>query len=389
MSHVIEHFRNLFAVGTVSREQVMSLVWSGGHSPYLQRHRAAIIVDRVRLVSAAFAVLTPLWIIVDALVFPWPDWGVLGGVRLFSSLVFLALAWPWNLEKTNRRAFLMLTAMLVNPPLFYLVSLPLFHGQSLDGLAAVVAALYALLPFVVIAGLSVFPLTVLEALAYASPVLALTAVGAGMGADFTWSSYIGKLWLLVLIFGVGMLAGVGQLRYMMALVSRASQDPLTGVFTRRSGSEIIDLQYRVSERQGTAFAVAFFDLDNFKSINDTYGHEEGDEALRTLVRTLKERLRLSDIIVRWGGEEFVVVLGNMDCAGMDLVMRRLMDGGLGPRPDGKPLTASIGVAERKADEVGDWPQLVELADQRMYEAKKSGKARAVMCQGKVVATENG
>ena len=215
-------------------------------------------------------------------------------------------------------------------------------------------------------------------------MIGLTAIGAWSSDHFSWAAYLGQMWLMLLILGVAVVAGVGQLRYMIALVSRASQDPLTGVFTRRSGGEVIDLQYRVSERQDTPFAVAFFDLDNFKSINDTYGHDEGDNALRTLVGTLRKKLRTSDIIVRWGGEEFVVILGNTDVDGAKLVLRRIMADWLGQRPDGGPLTASIGFAERRADKVEDWPVLVELADQRMYKAKKGGKARAVGCGEEVI-----
>ena len=371
------HFRQLLSAVNIGRAQALDLFWARAHSPYLQRHRAAIVISRVQLVSAAFAVLTPLWILVDAIAFAWPAWGILGAIRLFSSAVFLALAWPWQIDKSQRNAFLMLAAMLVNPPIFYLASIPLFNGGGLDLMAAIVAALYALLPFVSIAGLSVFPLTLLESVLFAGPVMVMGAFGAAFAGDFTWPTYIGNMWLMMLIFGVGALAGAGQLHYMMALVSRASQDPLTGVFTRRSGGEIIDLQYRVAERNDAPFAVAFFDLDNFKSINDRYGHDEGDAALRTLVASLRAKLRLSDIIVRWGGEEFVVVLSNTDAAGVRLVIRRIMQDWLGKRPDGGPLTASIGIAERKTDGIEDWPQLVELADQRMYKAKKGGKARAV------------
>ena len=186
------------------------------------------------------------------------------------------------------------------------VALPMLF-EALPGLAGIVAHLYALLPFISLAGLAIFPLTVAESLIFGLPVLVLGAWGTALGAEVTLAGYVGKVWLLLLIFGFGALAGAMQLRYMMALVSRASQDPLTGAFTRRSGGEIIDLQYRLSERHDTPFAVAFFDLDNFKSINDVYGHEEGDAALRGLVANLRHKLRRGDVVIRWGGEEFVVI----------------------------------------------------------------------------------
>jgi diguanylate cyclase (GGDEF)-like protein len=131
-------------------------------------------------------------------------------------------------------------------------------------------------------------------------------------------------------------------------------------------------------------AVAFFDLDKFKSINDTFGHEEGDKALKTLADKLREGLRRGDILVRWGGEEFVAILTDTNPEGAKIMLERLRVAGFGVRPDGAPLTASIGVAERTADNVSDWPQLIELADQRMYEAKRTGRDRAVLPGGDVM-----
>jgi GGDEF domain-containing protein len=83
-------------------------------------------------------------------------------------------------------------------------------------------------------------------------------------------------WLLALITGVSTLAGMSQLAFMIALVRQAIRDPLTGVFSRRSGEETLDLQFTIAQRSNAALSIAFIDLDHFKSINDSFGHEAGD-----------------------------------------------------------------------------------------------------------------
>lgn len=381
MRHIIRELN-------ISWDQAHHLLVSTPHSPYLRRHRMSFLIGRVQLVSALFAILVPLWSLVDFAVFPWPEWAILTGMRIGSSVVFILLAWPWDIEPTPRNAFTMLTLMLLGPPVFYLASVPLLSGLELDTWGLIARQLYALLPFVVLAGLSVFPLTVAEMLLVGLPFMGVTAYGAWVGDGMRVEDYIGTLWLALLILAVSLFAGVSQLRYMIALVARSSLDPLTGTYTRRSGSEIIDLQYRVSIRQDAAFSILFFDLDNFKSINDTFGHDEGDRTLCQFTQTLQDKLRGSDVIVRWGGEEFLAVLPNTDMDGARLVVDRIAENWLGERPDGQPLTASIGVAERRADGIDDWPELVETADRRMYVAKKTGRARAVFDDStEIVAAE--
>ena len=100
--------------------------------------------------------------------------------------------------------------------------------------------------------------------------------------------------------------------------------------------------------------------------------------------SLHRYLRRSDMVVRWGGEEFVLVLTGTDADGARLILQRLLRDWLGMRPDHTPLTASIGLAARITDDIHDWPQLLEMADRRMYLAKRQGRARAVMCGDEVM-----
>ncbi|MDD5249328.1 MAG: methyl-accepting chemotaxis protein [Rhodocyclaceae bacterium] len=163
----------------------------------------------------------------------------------------------------------------------------------------------------------------------------------------------------------------------VALLRQASHDPLTGALTRRSGVEILDLYFRLACDQDAPLSVLFIDADSFKSINDQFGHEAGDQALKNIAAQLQVLLRQADALIRWGGEEFVVILTNTPISGAGIVVGRIIHDGLGKRPDGNTLTASMGLAERQIDGATDWPQLIALADERMYVAKTSGKACCV------------
>ena len=144
-------------------------------------------------------------------------------------------------------------------------------------------------------------------------------------------------------------------------------------------------QFVSAARSQAPLSLAFVDLDNFKSINDKFGHEEGDSALRAASASLRKVLRRGDILIRWGGEEFLTVMPGTDPSGAMIAISRMRAAGLGMRPDGKPLTASIGVAERIVDGVLTWAELVEKADQRMYAAKQNGKDRAIGCGDILIA----
>lgn len=171
------------------------------------------------------------------------------------------------------------------------------------------------------------------------------------------------------------MASMSQLALMFALVRQAIRDPLTGVFSRGSGEEILRLQWDSAQRKDGPLALAFIDLDHFKSINDNHGHESGDQVLREAARRLVATLRGSDSLLRWGGEEFLLIMPETDMQQAHMALERIVGQGLGVRPDGAPLTASIGLAERRCDRIADCRDLLELADKRMYYAKMRGRNR--------------
>lgn len=365
--------------GALAREELSWLLLPERHPVLLEAQRADMLLSRTKLVAALFALLTPLWGILDWLFFPEAlARGLLIG-RALATLAFVSILALFNdpagLARNARQALLLLFAV---PSLFFLYSAVLLEQHALTGVARALAATHAFLPFLVLAGLSIFPLTALEAALLALPILAAKA-GAGLlyWPVVDWPQALGAFWLLLLTGTVATLASMSQLAFIIALMRSAIRDRLTGAFSRQGGGELLALQFHQSVRGGTPLAVAFIDLDHFKRINDEHGHEAGDRALAGAVERMARQLRAVDILVRWGGEEFVIVMPNATAEKAAVALERLRAGSFGERPEGGPLTASIGLAERIEDQADDWAMLLELADARMYEAKEAGRDRLV------------
>ncbi|MET0028371.1 MAG: GGDEF domain-containing protein [Candidatus Thiodiazotropha sp.] len=369
------------SLGIYTADQLYELFNDRHHALPICRHRAAIMQSRTFFFSAVFAVLVPLWSLVDLMFLPAGLWAELLSIRLLSALIFAAVAWQARKEPALNRARWLLAVMLAVTPLFYLASNHWIDAYELSGTERVVAELYALLPFVMVAGLTLFPLTLVEFLAYAVPMILVVAWSNLPESPAELTHAVSTIWLLLLILGVALFSSLTQLRYMLSQVSRASYDVLTGLLTRRAGIEVLDLQFRLAAMNDSALSILYFDLDNFKTINDSFGHEVGDEVLKTAARQICKTVRKGDSVVRWGGEEFIVILPTADPQQANDVVKRIMGAGLGLRPDNQPVTASIGVAEVQEDAINDWKSQVELADHRMYKAKTGGRARSAGVDG--------
>lgn len=157
---------------------------------------------------------------------------------------------------------------------------------------------------------------------------------------------------------------------------RAQLDPLTGVLNRRSLLERLDSACLRARARGFPIALLFIDVDHFKQINDTRGHLAGDACLKAIIGPIQAELRQSDIVGRYGGEEFVVILSSADIAAAQPIAERIRQRVADVRVEGfgDPihLTCSIGVAS--SDMLGVWGEhLIARADQAVYAAKRSGR----------------
>jgi two-component system, sensor histidine kinase LadS len=157
---------------------------------------------------------------------------------------------------------------------------------------------------------------------------------------------------------------------------RAQTDPLTGVLNRRSLIERLDAACTRAKTRGLPIALLFIDLDHFKQINDTFGHQAGDACLRAIIDPIHVELRQSDVIGRYGGEEFVVILSSADAAAATPIAQRIVERVADVRVQGfgDPIsvTCSIGIAA--SDTLGIWGEpLLAQADAAVYVAKRSGR----------------
>jgi len=155
-------------------------------------------------------------------------------------------------------------------------------------------------------------------------------------------------------------------------------DPLTQLYNRRYFMEHFESQYRQFQRYKTALTLLFIDIDNFKLVNDTYGHQVADMVLVQLAEILRGSVRTVDLAARIGGEEFVVMLPQTPLAGGQVLAERLRGKverfHFGKEGDPVRVTISIGVAAL-SEGVRDAQALLERSDQAMYQAKQAGKNR--------------
>ena len=166
------------------------------------------------------------------------------------------------------------------------------------------------------------------------------------------------------------------------LLNMATTDYLTGLLNRREGFRRIIAEFSRAERAGKPLCAMMLDIDHFKRINDTHGHLTGDFVLKTLAATLKKALRMSDILCRYGGEEFLIVLPETGLEEITLLAERLrqqIEQSVLQTDDHKKLTVtiSIGVAGHQPGET--YEHLIARADQALYQAKESGRNR--VCAG--------
>jgi len=167
---------------------------------------------------------------------------------------------------------------------------------------------------------------------------------------------------------------IARLRYMWEKENTLSRtDQLTGVMNRRGFDEIVEYEILSLNRQNSPFSLAYLDLDNFKEVNDRFGHKRGDDLLKAVVACLSESLRKTDVIARFGGDEFTIFFPATGQEAVKLVMQKVKEQlRLLSAENSWPTTFSIGVIT-STDSKCDLEEIISLADKLMYEVKKSGK----------------
>lgn len=209
-------------------------------------------------------------------------------------------------------------------------------------------------------------------------LLAALLLNPGAGGDLRMflptQAVIVVVSLLVLVLRERVDRLVGDLEY------TASTDMLTNLPNRRTFTAAFDRELERSRRSETPLALAVFDLDHFKQINDKLGHAEGDRALQRFSDVLRNECRVVDVPARVGGEEFALLLSNADAEGARVFAQRLIDRLKEVTAnDPAPLSVSVGVTE--VSSAADTQDVLLLAaDRALYEAKNTGRGRVVVAR---------
>lgn len=157
----------------------------------------------------------------------------------------------------------------------------------------------------------------------------------------------------------------------------ASTDPMTHLYNRRAFSQISESLFTIAKRDNQKLSVVMLDIDNFKNINDTYGHKTGDSVIIMLSEQLQELSRESDIICRYGGEEFIMLLPNTDSKGGYFIAQKIrseVEKLKIDTPHGQlKFTISMGISEIRVEKDESIEAVIKRADDALYESKRSGK----------------
>ena len=157
-------------------------------------------------------------------------------------------------------------------------------------------------------------------------------------------------------------------------------DALTGLFNRRHLNNRLEEEWSRSVRHKKPISIILADIDNFKSINDSYGHDKGDEVIRDIAVIFKDSVRKEDIPARYGGEEFVIVLPDMDIEDARKLAERIREKTKSKEYPWmeRTVTLSVGVASFPDVDAENYEELIQVADKAMYKAKMSGKDKVVL-----------
>ena len=178
--------------------------------------------------------------------------------------------------------------------------------------------------------------------------------------------------------------GSRVVQYQQHLEYQTQVDSLTGLFNRRAFENKVGEEFERSKRYHSPLSLLILDIDNFKLINDTYGHHGGDAALVKISETFREKTRQSDFPARYGGEEFVLLLPETDqenaVQAATKIHGAIRSSAFGTTARPFRLTVSIGVSSTSVKFYSDWRELLRDADHALYIAKGSGKDRIETCE---------
>jgi diguanylate cyclase (GGDEF)-like protein len=352
------------------------LVSSRNHDVLLAHYRTRFLSARLGVMLMFLGIATIAWIPIDAVLF-YGNWDVvlpLATGRLVTAGAFMAIGSAQVSSSCQQQPIAALTLTIIVGIAFFFFTHVLVGHRDDSVVMSAGHAQYMLMPIALAVGISVFPLTLIEAVALAAlPLIAFLVETLLFDGGLVWMYPALAALLMCLIMLTTAICSMSQLALLKELHGKSAIDPLTGAVSRRAAIDLLNILFEQSSRAQRPLALAMLDLDWFKAVNDLHGHEAGDQLLQEVVGRIKQRLRRQDVIIRWGGEELLAVLPDTTAAEAAGIVSMLCRGGLARRPDGSIQTASAGLAERDCDGARHWQELIEMADLRMYVGKDLGR----------------
>ena len=358
----------------INRLGLQDIVSAQHHSGDFMETRAEYVALRLRFLIIFYSVAIPLWIPVDYLLLPSAQFFAMMLPKLSMAVVLFLLGRVTLRPLTITQVHGVLALTFIASAMFYCACLSILGNTGND----LRLAGYTLMPLMIVSMLGIFPLT----LDWSLTLIAMTAMSylgleASRGRLLTADS-ANMLWMILMLGGIALWAQASQLMMLLRLYRESTQDPLTGLINRRAlmkrlASEIA----RLGERK-QAFCLLMFDLDRFKRINDNYGHLVGDKVLKAAAKVLQKELRVQDIVARFGGEEFVLVLaacqGDEALAIAERIRLRCFETHvLAPNGDDIQLSTSVGVTQYELGEAIE--VTLNRVDEALYKAKELGRNR--------------
>ena len=292
----------------------------------------------------------------------------------FTFLILFLSSYTFYLIKKDITSFLHLAIAVSFIPSFGIFLQPIIGPLDLSWVMAFIAIVYMVLP-------------ISEANTFMIPFFLLILIAFLTGCIGIWKLPLPTKEYLPFFLSIALIIGICNstlkklTKYLIFYKQAALIDPLTGLPNRRGLIEEATKVFAFCKRHNFPLSALFIDIDNFKKINDTYGHAFGDTILKKLGALISSSIRKSDIVGRYGGEEFVVLLPKTDLKGaskvadnLRTIVTRHFENSLGIR-----VTISVGIASlENADNLND---LINKSDKAMYKAKRAGKDRTAFYSG--------
>jgi len=361
------------------------------HSRDFNFARSDYLRTRVLFVAITFFLLAPLWIIIDYLLLPQDVLINIISSRLILMVLLAFVIYAALRNKHHLNSIRNTLALLMLLPALFYFALVLFYSNQVSSFVG-----YNFIPLLIIAFLSVFPLTLIESLGIGLTVIAIQFFALVNLNELTTPDGGQSLGLLVVVLAISLWANHSQVSTLLRLYRQASMDSLTALLNRGVLLEQLkqlchDRDKKLEENELPApISLLMFDLDKFKRINDTYGHSVGDQVLQIFAQVLRNELRNNDLIARYGGEEFIAALPGTPKVDAIQVAERIRiqcEKATVTAHDGEAVnfTTSIGITEIRFDE--DIDTALHRVDKRLYLAKSLGRNRYVAYDSPTVQEE--